>query len=139
MRRRCVCWVLIRATSNRTQTLALRHGLLKGSFIPSTQQRAWRDLTRYRTILTDERSREVNRGQKVLEDANIKLASVASNVVGVSGRAMLEQLIQGQTDPATLAELAKGRLREKRDLLEKALTGTFQWSRLRRLGRELFR
>lgn len=104
----------------------LRHGLLKGSFIPSAQQRAWRDLTRYRTTLTDERSREVNRVQKVLEDANLKLASVASNVVGVSGRAMLEQLIQGQTDPATLAELAKGRLREKRDLLEKALTGTFQ-------------
>jgi transposase len=92
---------------------------------PSAQQRAWRDLTRYRTTLTDERSREVNRVQKVLEDANIKLASVATNVMGVSGRAMLEQLIQGQTDPATLAELAKGRLREKRDLLEKALTGTF--------------
>ena len=104
----------------------LRHGLLKGSFIPSAQQRAWRDLTRYRTTLTDERTREVNRVQKVLEDANIKLASVASSVMGVSGRAMLEQLIQGQTDPATLAELAKGRLREKRDLLEKALTGTFQ-------------
>jgi transposase len=104
----------------------LRHGLLKGSFIPSTQQRAWRDLTRYRTSLTDERSREVNRVQKVLEDANIKLSSVASNVVGVSGRAMLEQLIQGQTDPATLAELAKGRLREKRELLEQALAGTFQ-------------
>lgn len=104
----------------------LRHGLLKGSFIPSSAQRAWRDLTRYRTTLTDERSREVNRVQKVLEDANIKLASVASNVLGVSGRAMLDQLIQGQTDPATLAELAKGRLREKRDLLEKALRGTFK-------------
>ncbi len=104
----------------------LRHGLLKGSFIPSAQQRAWRDLTRYRTTLTDERTREVNRVQKVLEDANIKLASVASNVLGVSGRAMLEQLIQGKTDPATLAELAKGRLREKRELLAKALTGTFK-------------
>lgn len=104
----------------------LRHGLLRGSFIPSAQQRAWRDLTRYRTMLIDERSREVNRLQKVLEDANLKLASVASNVMGVSGRAILEQLIQGQTDPATLAELAKGRLREKRALLEKALTGTFK-------------
>jgi transposase len=104
----------------------LRHGLLKGSFIPSAQQRAWRDLTRYRTTLTDERSREVNRVQKVLEDANIKLASVASNVMGVSGRAILEQLIQGKTDPALLAELAKGRLREKRELLEKALVGTFK-------------
>ncbi len=104
----------------------LRHGLLKGSFIPSAQQRALRDLTRYRTMLTDERSREVNRIQKVLEDANIKLASVASNVMGVSGRAMLEQLVRGQTDPATLAELAKGRLREKRPLLEKALAGRFK-------------
>jgi transposase len=104
----------------------LRHGLLKGSFIPSAQQRVWRDLTRYRTTLTDDRSREVNRVQKVLEDANLKLASVATNVMGVSGRAMLEQLIQGKTDPAVLAELAKGRLREKRELLEKALTGTFK-------------
>jgi transposase len=106
----------------------LRHGLLRGSFIPSAQQRALRDLTRYRTTVTDERSREVNRVQKVLDAsrANLKLASVASNVLGVSGRAILEQLIQGQTDPATLAELAKGRLREKRALLEKALVGTFQ-------------
>ena len=104
----------------------LRHGLLKGSFIPSAQQRAWRDLTRYRTTLTDERSREVNRVQKVLEDANIKLASVAADVMGVSGRAILEQLIQGKTDPVTLAELAKGRLREKRELLEKALVGLFK-------------
>ncbi len=101
----------------------LRHGLLKGSFIPSAQQRAWRDLTRCRTTLTDERSQEVNRIQKVLEDANIKLASVASNLLGVSGRAILEEWIQGQSD---LAELAKGRLREKRDLLEKALAGTFK-------------
>jgi transposase len=104
----------------------LRHGLLKGSFIPTAQQRAWRDLTRYRTTLTDERSREVNRIQKVLEDANIKLASVATDVMGVSGRAILEQLIQGRTDPATLAELAKGRLREKRALLEKALASRFK-------------
>lgn len=101
----------------------LRHGLLKGSFIPSAQQRALRDLTRYRTTLTDERSREVNRVQKVLEDANLKLASVASNVLGVSGRAILDELLAGRTDPATLAELAKGRLREKRALLEQALTG----------------
>jgi transposase len=104
----------------------LQRGLLKGSFIPSAQQRAWRDLTRYRTTLTDERSREVNRVQKVLEDANLKLASVATDVMGVSGRAILEQLIQGQTDPVTLAELAKGRLREKRALLEKALAGRFK-------------
>ncbi len=104
----------------------LRHGLLKGSFIPSAQQRALRDLTRYRTTLTDERSREVNRVQKVLEDANLKLASVATDVMGVSGRAILNELLEGRTDPATLADLAKGRLREKRDLLEKALTGTLK-------------
>lgn len=103
----------------------LRHGLLRGSFIPSAQQRVLRDLTRYRTKLVDDRSREVNRIQKVLEDANLKLASVASDVMGVSGRAILEQLIQGQSDPAVLAELAPGRLREKRALLEQALVGRF--------------
>ncbi|MDZ7319274.1 MAG: IS110 family transposase [candidate division KSB1 bacterium] len=102
----------------------LRHGLLKGSFIPSAEQRALRDLTRYRTTLTDERAREVNRVQKFLEDANIKLASVASDVLGASGRAILDALIAGKTDPGTLADLAKGRLRHKKDLLEKALAGT---------------
>lgn len=101
----------------------LRHGLLKGSFIPSEILRELRDLTRYRTKLGDERKSEVNRVQKVLEDANIKLASVASDVMGVSGRAMLNELVQGQTDAATLAELAKGRLREKQKLLQQALSG----------------
>ena len=104
----------------------LRHGLLRGSFIPSAQQRILRDLTRYRTTLIDDRTREVNRLQKVLEDANLKLASVATDIMGVSGRAILAQLIQGQTDPATLAELAKGRLRGKRELLEHALVGTLK-------------
>jgi transposase len=104
----------------------LRHGLLKGSFIPSAQLRELRDLTRYRTKLGDERKSEVNRLQKVLEDANIKLASVASDVMGASGRAILNELVQGNTDPALLAELAKGRLREKQDLLEKALRGTLK-------------
>jgi transposase len=104
----------------------LRHGLLKGSFIPSAQQRVLRDLTRYRTTLTDDRTREVNRLQKVLEDANLKLTSVASDIMGVSGRAILAALLAGQTDPATLAELAKGRLREKRALLEQALAGTLK-------------
>ncbi len=101
----------------------LRHGLLKGSFIPSEILRELRDLTRYRTKLGDERKSEVNRVQKVLEDANIKLASVASDVMGVSGRAMLNELVQGHTDAATLAELARGRLREKQKLLQKALSG----------------
>jgi transposase len=101
----------------------LRHGLLRGSFIPSAQQRILRDLTRYRTTLLDDRTREVNRLQKVLEDANLKLASVATDIMGVSGRAILAQLIEGHTDPTTLAELAKGRLRKKQALLEKALSG----------------
>lgn len=101
----------------------LRHGLLRGSFIPSAQQRAWRDLTRYRTRLVDERTSEVNRRQKVLEDANLKLASVATDIMGLTGRLILQQLIAGETDPATLAELAQGRLREKRTLLAQALQG----------------
>jgi transposase len=102
----------------------LRHGLLRGSFIPSALLRELRDLTRYRTKLGDERTSEVNRLQKVLEDANIKIASVMTDIMGVSGRAILAQLLAGQTDPALLAELAKGNLRKKMDLLEKALTGT---------------
>jgi transposase len=104
----------------------LRHGLLRGSYIPSADQRALRDLTRYRTTLTDERAREVNRLQKVLEDANVKLASVATDVVGVSGRAMLQALVKGQSTPEEMAELVKGRLREKHDVLCKALTGMFR-------------
>ncbi|HSQ40628.1 MAG TPA: IS110 family transposase [Anaerolineales bacterium] len=104
----------------------LRHGLVRGSFIPSAEQRALRDLTRYRTQLLDERTREVNRVQKVLEDANIKLASVATDIMGVSGRAILQELLEGEGEPALLAELAKGRLRNKRALLEQALTGKVQ-------------
>lgn len=102
----------------------LRHGLLKGSFIPSALLRELRDLTRYRTRLGDERTSEVNRLQKVLEDANIKIGDVMSNVMGVSGRAILAQLVEGQTDPAILVSLAQGKLREKQDLLAKALVGT---------------
>jgi len=101
----------------------LRHGLLSGSFIPTAQQRALRDLTRFRSSLVEDRARAVNRLQKVLEDANIKLASVATDVTGVSGRAILEALLAGQTDPQVLAELAQGRLRKKIDLLQKALSG----------------
>jgi transposase len=101
----------------------LRHGLLKASFIPGRAQRELRALTRTRTTLIDERTAAVNRLQKVLEDANIKLAGVASDVVGVSGRAMLVALLAGTTDPAVLADLAKGRLRQKRAQLERALAG----------------
>ena len=101
----------------------MRHGLLQASFIPPVEQRDVRDLTRYRTKLVQERGREVNRVQGVLERANIKLASVATDVMGVSGRAILAALVEGRADPATMAELAKGRMRSKILLLEQALTG----------------
>lgn len=104
----------------------LQHGLLKASFIPPAPQRDLRDLTRYRTTLVEEHSRVVNRIQKVLEGANIKLSSVATDSLGVSGRAMLKALIQGQEDPEQLAQLAKGRLRNKQAELEQALTGFFR-------------
>jgi len=99
------------------------HGLLKASFVPPKPQRALRDLTRYRTTLIQERARVVNRVQKVLEGANIKLAAVASDILGVSARAMLEEIVAGATDPTTLAALARGRLRNKIPELERALTG----------------
>lgn len=101
----------------------LQHGLLRGSFVPSAPQRELRELTRYRGSLIRERTRTINRLQKVLEVANIKLASVTSDIVGVSARAMLEALLQGQTDPIALADLARGRLRDKREALQQALTG----------------
>ena len=101
----------------------MRFGLLQASFIPPQGQRDVRDLTRYRTKLVQERVREVNRLQGVLERANIKLASVASDIMGVSGRAMLKALIAGKADPATMADLAKRRMRSKIPLLEQALTG----------------
>ena len=101
----------------------LQHGLLKASFVPSEPIRELRDLTRQRTQLIQERSAAANRIQKVLEDANVKLASVATDVLGVSGRDMLEALIAGETDPAKLAELARKRLREKLPELQLALQG----------------
>ena len=103
----------------------LQHGLLRPSFVPAPWQREVRELTRYRTSLIEERCRTVNRLQKILEGANIKLASVASDVMGVSARSMLEALLQGEADPSTLAELARGRMRSKRDLLAQALQGRF--------------
>jgi transposase len=104
----------------------LSHGLLKASFIPPQDIRDMRDLTRYRKSLTDERVREVNRLQKLLETANIKLASVATDILGVSGRAMLEALVAGNTDPEVLSDLAKGKLRKKLNLLREALNGRFR-------------
>lgn len=101
----------------------LQHGLLKASFIPEVDQRDLRDVLRYRTHLIQERSREINRVHKVLEDANIKLSSVATDIMGVSGREMLAALIAGKDDPQALAQLAKGRMRPKIEQLQHALTG----------------
>jgi transposase len=109
----------------------LQHGLLKGSFIPPRWQRELRDLTRQRAQVTDESTRIRNRIQKLLEDANVKLGSVATNVVGVSGRRMLEAMVAGQDDPAQLADLARAGLRKKIPQLEEALyghlTGHHRW------------
>jgi transposase len=104
----------------------LQHGLLRGSFVPPAPQREVRDLTRQRQSLVQERARVVNRLQKVLEDANINLAGIATDVTGVSARAMLGALIKGETDPALLADLAHGRLQAKRAELEQALQGRFR-------------
>jgi transposase len=104
----------------------LEHGLLRGSFVPPAPIRELRDLTRYRKTITQERSRAINRLHKALEDADIKLASVATDVLGVSGRAMLETLVRGTTDPDVLADLARGALRKKLPALREALSGRFR-------------
>ena len=101
----------------------LRHGLLQASFVPDKEVRQLRDLCRMRTTLVRERVQVGNRLRKVLEDANIKLDSVASDSLGVSGRLMIEALIGGERDPKKLAGLAKGRLKQKRGELERALEG----------------
>src|SRR3954454_23430723 len=101
------------------------HGLVRGSFVPPEPIRQLRDLTRARTAITRERGREGQRLEKLLEDAGIKLSAVASDILGVSGRQMLEALIAGNHDPVALAELAKRRLRSKIPQLTEALTGRF--------------
>ncbi|HEY8295528.1 MAG TPA: IS110 family transposase [Micrococcaceae bacterium] len=101
------------------------HGLVRGSFVPPEPIRILRDLTRARTAITRERCREIQRLEKLLEDAGIKLSVVASDITGVSGRLMLQALIEGQRDPAMLADLAKRRLRSKIPALTEALTGRF--------------
>ena len=101
----------------------LQHGLLRASFVPDRPIRNLRDLTRQRAQLVGEKARAANRIQKVLEDANIKLGSVATDVLGTSGRAMLRALITGETNAETLAQLARGLLRKKLPQLRKALTG----------------
>ena len=101
----------------------LKHGLLKASYIPSRDQRELRELVRYRKSIIEERSREITRIQKILEGANIKLSSVVTDVMCVSGRRMLEAIINGSTDPKFLASLALGKLRDKTASLEKSLKG----------------
>ena len=102
----------------------LRHGLLQPSFIPERSQRELRDLTRYRMSLVNERTAEVNRLQKVLEDANIKAAGVATDMLGKSGREMLDRMVAGETDAVRLAQCARGKMRAKIPQLEAALAGT---------------
>jgi transposase len=104
----------------------LECGLLRPSFVPPKPIRELRDLTRYRKALIRERASEANRLQKTLEDAGIKLSSVATDVLGVSGRLMLDALVSGTRDPEMLAELAKGALRKKLPALRQALAGTFK-------------
>lgn len=104
----------------------LEHGLLRGSFVPPQAIRELRDLTRYRKRLVQSHTSECQRIQKTLEDAGIRLGSVASDVLGVSGRAMLRALIAGERNAAVLAEMAKGRMRKKIPELREALNGRFR-------------
>lgn len=101
------------------------HGLVRASLVPPPPIRMLRDLTRARTVITRERTREIQRLEKLLEDAGIKLSAVASEIVGVSGRAILEAMIAGERDPAVLADLAKAGMRKKIPALTEALTGRF--------------
>ncbi|AEM72797.1 IS110 family transposase [Caldicellulosiruptor acetigenus] len=101
----------------------LQHGLLQGSYIPSREQRELRELIRYRRSLIEERAREINRIQKVLEGANIKLSSVVMDIMGKSSRAIIEAIINGEEDTVVLSELAQKRLKNKKEELKKALKG----------------
>jgi transposase len=132
------CWLLnaqhLRTVPGRKTDVAdsawicqlVEHGLVRPSFVPPTPIRELRDLTRYRKAQIEERSREVQRLDKVLQDAGIKLSSVASETLGVSARRMLEALVAGTHDPDVLAELARGRLRAKLPALREALAGRFR-------------
>src|SRR5262249_11562992 len=115
----------------------LRHGLLKASFIPPAPVRAVRELTRYRKTLVQARADEINRLQKTLEGANLKLAAVASNVLGVSSRAMLTALLDGERDPDVMADLARGALRAKLPELRQARAGRVQPHHLVLIGQIL--
>ena len=104
----------------------LQHGLLRASFIPEHDQRELRDLVRYRQRTVQDRTRVVNRIQKVVEDANLKLAAVATDIRGVSAQTILRARLAGQEDPQALADLARGKLSAKHAELERALTGRFR-------------
>jgi transposase len=131
------CWLLnarhLRNVPGRKTDMAdaewicrlMEHGLVRPSFVPPQPIRELRTLTRYRRTRQEERTRETQRLDKVLQDAGIKLSSVASDVLGVSGRAMLDALVAGSADPETMAELARGQLRKKLPQLRAALTGRF--------------
>jgi transposase len=112
----------------------LEHGLIRSSFVPPPPIRELRDLTRYRKALIEDRAREINRLHKVLEDAGIKLAAVATDILGRSGRDMLQALVAGTTDPDVLAELARGALRKKLPALRQALVGRFRRHHARMLA-----
>jgi transposase len=104
----------------------LEAGLLRASLVPPKPIRTLRNLTRYRKTQINDRSRETARLHKILEDTGIKLGTVASNIIGKSGRDMLDALVQGTTDPAVLADLARGHLRKKIPALKEALVGRFE-------------
>jgi transposase len=101
-------------------------GMLRASFVPPKPIRQLRDLTRTRTVFTDERSRHKQRVEKILEDAQIKLSTVATDIFGVSGRAMMDAMIAGERNPKVLAEMARAGMRKKREALVEALTGNFE-------------
>jgi transposase len=115
----------------------LSYGLLRGSFIPPQEIRELRDLTRYRTTLIRQRADQCNRIQKLLEDCNIKLASVATDILGVSGWDMLTAIVTGETDPQKLAEMARGRMRSKIPQLVEALRGVIRPNQRWLLGQQL--
>lgn len=102
----------------------VRHGLVKPSFVPSREQRELREMVRYRNEIINERARELNRIQAVLEGANIKLGSVISDISGKTGMAILHALVEGKTDPEYLSALAKGKLTEKVEQLQRSLKGS---------------
>ena len=103
----------------------VEHGLVRPSFVPPPPIRELRNLTRYRKAQIEERTREAQRLDKILQDAGIKLSSVATDILGLSGRAMLAAMVQGTRDPEILSELARGKLRKKIPALKEALVGRF--------------